>query len=134
MHTLLLAIVFLTIIGLFWQRWQQLSNDANSSPTDLTFGEWAKHTAIEFGFNVLAFIAYCLGVNVSLGEQVATQATDGATQAQLLTITAAIASGVAIYKFVQVTLLPLWNGLTGAITARKLLRNKVEDAQLGEKK
>lgn len=127
MHTFLLAVVLLTIIGLFWQRWTQLNNDAEPGPANITFSEWAKHTVIEFILDVLVFTGYCFGINIGIGEKVATQVS-GDLPPELLTISAAIATGLLIYKTVQVTILPIWNGITGAVTARKLLRNKVEVA------
>jgi len=126
MQIFLLAIVLATLVAIFWRRYLETSKDAGAGSVELPFGEWAKHTAIEFGFNILAFVALCSGLNIDFIIKSAEVGTTTDVQATMATIGGAIATGTAIYKGVQIAVLPLFNYFTGGATARKKLREKLE--------
>jgi hypothetical protein len=126
MNIFLLSIVLLTIVGIFLQRWAEIKNDANVGPAELSFNDWLRHSAVEMTLNLILFVALALGVNVdSLIKAADTVASGIGTYSDVTSIAGAFATGSAIYKVVQLTLLPLWNVLTGATTARKKLRTNV---------
>lgn len=124
-----LVIVFLGLVVLQWQNYVRLAKDAEAGPTDLSLGEWIKHTLIELICDIVLFVAFCLKVDLGLGEKLANLATHGdSSTANSLSFAGAIAIATLIYKTVQLTILPLINGLLKLQTARKLLRNKVAEA------
>lgn len=123
----LLGIVLLTLILIFLQRYQQIKKDAAVSTADLTFWEWLEHSAIEIVFNIVFFIALCMGINIDSLIHATQTVTENARQADQVSILGAIATGTAIYKGVQFTVLPLFNWISGAKTARAKLRNKVAE-------
>jgi len=126
MNYFLLAVVLFTIAALFVQSYIKLSADAEAGPASLTIGEWLKHTWLEIGLNVLSFVAFALNVDIGLAEKATEVATQGNVDAATsLTFAGAVAAGMAIYKTVQLTLLPLFNAILGARTARRVLRDKL---------
>lgn len=122
----LLGITFLTLVVIFWQRFIETSKDAEVGPATLTGAEWLKHTAVEMAFDLALFVALCAGINLDFILKATEAGTDTGSQATLVSIGGAIATGTAIYKGVQIFILPLFNRLTGGTTARKKLRTKVE--------
>lgn len=125
MKILLLAVTFLTLVAMFAQSYTKLQNDAGVVGPNLSFNEWLRHTAVEIVLNLLLFIAVCLGINIGLAEKISHVATSDEISAFSVAFSGAVATGTLIYKTVQLTFLPLWNSLTGAVTARKLLRDKI---------
>lgn len=129
MKIILLGIVLLTLVGIFLQRWNEISKDAESGPSNITFKEWLRLSAVEMLLNLGLFIALCTGVDINSLLKAADAVASGVgTYTDITSIAGAFATGSAIYKVVQFTLLPLWNLTTGARTARKKLRIKVESA------
>ncbi len=129
MQNLILIVTFLSLVGLFVQNYVQLSQDAEASPTELTFKEWLKHTWLEIILNLLCFGAVCFGINIGLNEKAVEVAVGSQSDAFKLAFVSALATATAIKKFVQVTLLPIFSALFNARTARSLLRDKVIDAK-----
>lgn len=121
---LILVAVFLAI--LFLQSYLKLTNDAEAGPAELTPSEWWKHTAVEILLNVVLYIALCMKLDINaIMSAASTVAGSVGTFTEVTSIGGAMGTALLIYKTVQFTLLPLWNKLTGAKTARKKLREKV---------
>ncbi len=125
MKILLLVVTFLTLIAMFAQAYAKLQNDADVVKPNITFAEWLKFTAVEIVLNLVLFAAMCLGINLNLAEKISQLATSDEISAFSVAFGGAVAAGMSIYKTVQLTLLPIWNSLTGAATARKVLREKI---------
>ena len=129
MQTFLLAVVLLTLVALFWRRYLETVGDAEVSPVNFSLSEWFKHSAVEMAFDIVFFVALCLGLNIDFIINSAEIGTNTPAEATLATIGGAIATGTAIYKGVQMVVLPLFNLVTGGKTARKKLRTKIASAQ-----
>jgi hypothetical protein len=127
-HYLLLAIVLITIAGIFLTRYNTLVKDAEAGPAEFSPAEWFRHTAIEMGFNVLFFVAICLGINIDFITKMIDTGTETGAEANLLTIGGAIATGTLIQRVVQNVIMPIIAKITGAATARKKLREKTREA------
>lgn len=125
MKILLLMVTFFTLVGLFSQAYAKTQNLANVVTPSMTLKEWLKFSAVEIVANLLLFTAMCLGINVGLAEKVSEIATSDTSSAFAVQFGGAVAAGTLIYKTVQFTILPLWNSLTGAVTANKALREKI---------
>lgn len=130
MQTLLLILTGLIIFVQFGQNYVQLANDAEASPTELSFNEWLKHTWLEIILNLGCFAALCFGIDIGLGEHLATVAASGdPTNLFMITVATAVATAAGIRKIVQLTLLPMFSFLFKARTARKVLRDKVSEVK-----
>lgn len=125
MQIFLLGMVLVSLIGLFYQDYQKLVNDTEALPVDLEPKNWFKHTAVEIVLNLVLFVAFVLKVDLNSLLKAAETVADGAgTFTDVTSIAGAIATAALIHKVVQVTLLPMWNWITGGTTARQNLRNR----------
>lgn len=130
MQTLFFIGIFIVLVGLFVQNYFQLAADAEASPTDLSFGEWLKHSWLEIVLNLGCFAALCFGIDIGLADKASLIAADGdASNAFLIMISAAIATATGIKKLVQFTLLPMFSLIFKSKSARNLLREKVVQAK-----
>jgi len=127
MQIFLLAVTLLTIALIFLQRYNETIKDAEVGPASFSFNEWLRHTAVEMSWNLVVFGAVCAGLNVDFIIKATEIGTDTGTEATLVGIGGAIATGTGIYKGVQLIVLPIFNKITGGTTARNKLRKKLEE-------
>lgn len=119
----------MTLAAMFFQKYNDTMNDAEAGPASLTFSEWIRHSVVEMILDLAVFVALCAGVNIDFIIKAAQTGTDTGSQANLVSIVGAVAMGTAIYKGVQLVILPIFNAFTGGTTARKKLRNKLAGVQ-----
>lgn len=131
MQTKILALVLITILGLFLKKYLDFRKDEQNLPAQMSFIDWLKKSALEIGINVAIFVLVCFGIELGTIVNFVLKLLNlqyEVPEVLPTTYEMAIPYGMFIYNFVKIIIMPALSQFFGVATARKELRERVTDA------